>query len=277
MKRFTETNIWDEDWWLDIPPEYKLFWFYLKDKCNHAGIWRPNSRLFEVMIGVKIDLKIALDYFNKDKLRCEILKSGHWFILDFFVFQYGETFNIANRVHKSIQDIYNQEQIVLRSIRGLKDLKDGVKDKDKDKDKYLEKGVKGEKQTSEKSKDFIDEIVDCFSQSYSENFKIDYVITNQGKEKGCAGKILKLYKEKWPESNSEETLKSLKTYFDACCQINDNWLSTNMSLSIIISKFNEINNKLKNGNKPGRNGRGTTDEELAGLVAKHFATDYTKQ
>jgi len=134
MKRFTETTIWDEDWFLNMPKEYKLFWFYLKDKCNHTGIWRPNIMLFEATIGVKGDLKKAIDFFNSNKERIKILSSGHWYILDFFTFQYGDTFNPANRVHKSIQDIYKQEDINLTSIRGLKEVKDGVKDKDKDKD-----------------------------------------------------------------------------------------------------------------------------------------------
>lgn len=161
MKRFTETNIWDEDWFMDIPIEYKLFWFYLKDKCNHAGIWRPNLRLFEVMVGVKIDLKKALGIFNKDKIRCEILKSGHWFILDFFVFQYGSVMNLSNRVHKSIQDIYIQEDINLTSIRGLLDHKDGVKDKDKDKEKDKEENIKY----------VIENVIEYLNNKTGKNFK----------------------------------------------------------------------------------------------------------
>jgi hypothetical protein len=131
-KRFTQTEIWEEDWFLEMPKEYKLFWFYLKDQCNHAGIWKPNLKIFEAVNEVKIDLDKAFEYFNNNKERIQILNSGHWYIIDFFVFQYGDTFNIANRVHESIEDIYIQEGIDLSSIRGLIVLKDRVKDKDKD-------------------------------------------------------------------------------------------------------------------------------------------------
>ena len=141
-KRFTETDIWDEDWFIDMPKEYKLFYFYVKDQCNHAGIWRPNLRLFEAIIEVKIDLKKAIDFFNRDKDRIQILPSGHWYILDFFVFQYGPVLNLSNRVHKSIENIYNKEDIKLTSIRGLKDLKEGVKDKDKDKEEIVSNDYK---------------------------------------------------------------------------------------------------------------------------------------
>lgn len=137
-KRFTETNIWNEDWFLEMPKNYKLLYFFVKDNCDHAGIWRPNVRLFEAMIEDKVDLKKAFEYFNNGKERIYILDCGKWFIIDFFVFQYGCTFNPLNRVHKSIENIYNQLNINLTSIRGLKDLKDGVKDKDKDKDKDKE-------------------------------------------------------------------------------------------------------------------------------------------
>lgn len=137
-KRFTETNIWSEDWFLELPKNYKLLYFYIKDNCDHAGIWRPNLRLFEAIIEDKVDLKLAIELFNNGKNRIQILNCGRWFLLDFFVFQYGTTFNCQNRVHKSIQSIYNQLNINLTSIRGLKevkgDLKEGVKDKDKDKD-----------------------------------------------------------------------------------------------------------------------------------------------
>lgn len=142
-KRFTQTDIWDEDWYLDLPKEYKLFWFYLKDQCNHAGIWKPNIILFNAMIGCKINLNKALVFFNNGKERISVLNSGHWFINDFFVFQYGGIFNPQNRVHKSIECIYNQEGVILTSIRGLKEVKDEdkVEDKDrvKDKDSYINK------------------------------------------------------------------------------------------------------------------------------------------
>lgn len=154
-KRFTETNIWTEDWFMGLPNEYKLFWFYLKDQCNHAGIWSPNLKLFQAIIGVNIDLNIALNYFNKDKNRIRILESGHWFIEDFFSFQYGNVLNLGNRVHQSIHFLLLKENINLTSIRGLIDLKDGVKDKDKDKNSFL-----GKSENPFKKKYSYSEIID---------------------------------------------------------------------------------------------------------------------
>jgi len=37
-KRFTDTEKWNEDWFLEIINPHKLFWIYICDNCNHAGI-----------------------------------------------------------------------------------------------------------------------------------------------------------------------------------------------------------------------------------------------
>ena len=134
-KRYTDTNIWIEDWFIDLPIEYKLFWYFILSNCDHAGLFRVNLRLFCSLNGVKLDSNKAIDYFNSNKERIRIISENLWLIEDFFSYQYGEIFNPNNRVHDSIEKLYNKHGIKMTSIRGLKDLKDRVKDKDKDKDK----------------------------------------------------------------------------------------------------------------------------------------------
>lgn len=146
-KRFISTEIWNEDWFLDMPIEYKLFWYYVISNCDHAGIFKVNLRSFCSLNGVKLDKNLALQYFNTNKDRIRVLSENLWLIEDFFAFQYGGTFNANNRVHNSIEKLYSKHGVKLTSIRGLIDLKDGVKDKDKDKEENTEfnysKKVKG--------------------------------------------------------------------------------------------------------------------------------------
>jgi len=137
-KRFFSTKIWDEDWFLDMPIEYRLFWFYILTSCDHAGIFKINLRSFCSLNGVKIDPPTALCLLNNGKQRIREINTTTWLVEDFFCYQYGETFNPGNRVHESIEKLYNSHGIKMTSIRGLKDLKDGVKDKDKDKDKEIQ-------------------------------------------------------------------------------------------------------------------------------------------
>lgn len=133
-KRFAATEIWDEDWFLEMPAGYKLFWFYMLSTCDHAGMFKVNLRSFSGLNGVKIKADIALGYFNNGKDRIRVVNQSVWLIEDFFVYQYGTTFNPNNRVHESVECIYGKAGIKMTSIRGLLDLKDRVKDKDKDKD-----------------------------------------------------------------------------------------------------------------------------------------------
>lgn len=133
-KRFSDTEIWSEDWFLEMPNEYKLFWFYMLSNCDHAGIFKVNLRSFSSLLEVKLTTTTALSLFNAGKERIRVINQSLWFIEDFFVYQYGTTFNTNNRLHESIEKIYTKYGIELTSIRGVLDLKHGVKDKDKDKD-----------------------------------------------------------------------------------------------------------------------------------------------
>jgi len=116
--------------------------------------------------------------------------------------------------------------------------------------------------------DFIDSIVQLFVEAHG-----DYLIVNNGEERKCAAKILGIYKKKYPESTSEETLQSLKNYFHQCVNIPDAWLKTNMSLPIIVSKFNSINKILKNGTtkKPG-----ATVADIARITLETFPEQFRK-
>ena len=86
-KRFISTAIWDEDWFLDMPPEYKLFWFYILSNCDFGGLFKVNLRSFCGLNGFNIDPDTALQYFNKNKQRIKVLDNQQvWLIEDFFSF-----------------------------------------------------------------------------------------------------------------------------------------------------------------------------------------------
>ena len=148
-KRFTATELWEEDWFLDMPNEYKLFWGYMLSTCDHAGVFKVNLRSFCNLLSVSVSGNKALEYFNSGKNRIRVVSSSIWFIEDFFVFQYGTIFNPNNKLHESIDKIYKRYNINTLELRGLLEVKeksfrgqkedfDTLKDKDKDKDKDKE-------------------------------------------------------------------------------------------------------------------------------------------
>jgi hypothetical protein len=135
-KRFHDTEIWQEDWFISLPKDYRHFWFYLKDDCDHAGIWRPKIAAFNKMNDCNVDLGKAIAFFNKDRNggseRVHLLKNGRWFLTGFIPFQYGEVLNVASRLHASIYALLLKNEVNLTLIRPQVEVIGRVKDKDKD-------------------------------------------------------------------------------------------------------------------------------------------------
>jgi len=101
-KRDHDTEIWLEDWFLELSDSEMLFWFYIKDRCDHAGFWRPNFKMFENSTGRRIHRMEFLKKINTGKERIKTLDNGRWFLTGFISFQYCGKLNLNNRFHKSV-------------------------------------------------------------------------------------------------------------------------------------------------------------------------------
>ena len=121
------------------------------------------------------------------------------------------------------------------------DAKHAVSDSDSDSDNVIDKKEK------KKEADFLSKIISAFQVAYFEIFQIEYKLMSIGKERAAASKLLQEFKKIHPDAKSEEVITGLSEYFKKCCEVPDDWLQKNMSLPIIVSKFNEINNSIKNG------------------------------
>ncbi|CAK0768479.1 hypothetical protein CCP3SC15_380001 [Gammaproteobacteria bacterium] len=131
-KRFTATEKWNDPWFSDLSDKEKLFWIYLLDNCNHAGIWDVNWRL--------IKFHIAGFFYKAESFKDRIyeISESKWFIPKFIDFQYGEL-NPENRVHSSIIMIHQKEGVCKPLISPLQGAKDKDKDQDKEKDQVKDK------------------------------------------------------------------------------------------------------------------------------------------
>lgn len=97
-KRLTDTAKWDRQWFREMPVEYKAFWTYLCDRCDHAGMWHKDLAMASFYIGAQIDAEKALSYFGG---RVKIMAEDKWFVERFISFQYGELKN-TNSVHAAV-------------------------------------------------------------------------------------------------------------------------------------------------------------------------------
>jgi hypothetical protein len=134
-KRFTDNMKWKKRFFKSLPTVYKLFFLYILDDCDHAGVWDVEMDVAETRIGEPLNYDEALKHFNKHVH--EIEKNEKWFIPSFVVFQYGEL-NPEVKPHRSVLNILedrNLLRVYKGYTKGTRTTKDKDKDKNKDKDK----------------------------------------------------------------------------------------------------------------------------------------------
>jgi hypothetical protein len=52
-KRFIDTEIFNDEWFMDLSKDAKLFYIYYITNCDHAGILKLNLRIAEIQTGIK--------------------------------------------------------------------------------------------------------------------------------------------------------------------------------------------------------------------------------
>lgn len=157
-KRFTDSVLWEKEWFAKLSPAEKCAWFYIKDRCDPVGVWEPSFTIADFYIGEKIDWE---SFKSKCNGNISVLENGKWWLVDFCLFQYGilselsnsqttkyyikmlEKHGLWNRVKESYPKAIDSLSIPYpKTIHSLKD-------KDKEKDSSLSP------KKSEYSLDFI--------------------------------------------------------------------------------------------------------------------------
>ena len=127
-KRFMDNTIFDKSWYRKLPVRLKIVWFYLINKCNHAGIWECDVDLLSFQIGDEYTLEEILEAFG-DNLK--EIGDNKIYITKFIEFQYGLPLNRKVKVHQSVLKLLDKSGIELANPLL------SVKDKDKDKGKDI--------------------------------------------------------------------------------------------------------------------------------------------
>ena len=141
MKRFTETTKWDDPWYRRLKPDTKLFWLFLCDRCDPAGVWDLDEPVWQFFSGSTANIDEMLIELNgrvvphsSDKLR----------VPQFIRFQYG-TLNDSCKPHQQVFKFLEKHGLSEEYAKGLETLMDKDKDKDKDMDKekdYILGGIR---------------------------------------------------------------------------------------------------------------------------------------
>jgi hypothetical protein len=86
MKRFTDTEKWNDPWFRRLTPELKCFWFFVLDNCDPSGVWKVDLDLANYFIGGSLTEETIWQSMSE---RFEKITTGKWMIRKFIRFQYG--------------------------------------------------------------------------------------------------------------------------------------------------------------------------------------------
>lgn len=110
-KRFTNTDKWKKQWFKKLNTKQKLFWLYILDDCNHAGIWDIDLEVASIRIGDEMSLD-EMSYVLGDDV-VFIDNREKVFIPKFIEFQYGEL-NPNSRPHISVINLLEKYNLIDR-------------------------------------------------------------------------------------------------------------------------------------------------------------------
>lgn len=145
-KRFTETSKWGDQWFRELSPKLKAFWFYCLDSCDPAGVWKVDFSLASFCIGQSVTKKEVMEampgrvlFFGSDKM----------LVVKFIKFQYG-TLSPDCKMHKPVFSALQNNGLKYDNLKGIDTLSIGfetlqVKDQDQEQEKDQGKGEPGEK------------------------------------------------------------------------------------------------------------------------------------
>lgn len=244
LKRFTDTEKWADQWFRKLSPEMKLFWNFLCDRCDHAGVWNPDIDLASFQIGSPIDIDAALKCMAG---RITILSNGRWFIKKFVTFQYGGL-NPENSAHKGVLSVFkcngidptpylqalNSYSPYVGPTKGLPRGYVAPKDKDKDKDSSGDRSAEERGEYHRESRTVLHILIEATGRHFRETDSNLEVISARLREPGVnlegVRKMIARQCARWKGTVQEEFLRPEtlfgKTKFDSYYAAGDLPIST---------------------------------------------------
>ncbi|WP_138431876.1 hypothetical protein [Fodinibius saliphilus] len=107
-KRFTKPSVWEKPYFTRLNLKQRLFWLYLNNRCDLAGVFQLHFPVDSAYLGFKISEEFVtnfVDVLNKDSTRLKKLNDQRLWLKNFVRFQQagkGGTLSSKSPPHKSI-------------------------------------------------------------------------------------------------------------------------------------------------------------------------------
>lgn len=282
--RSINTKIWSDPWFEDLETNFKIIFIYLltNSKTNMLGIYESSIKKISFETGVEQkSVQKCLDKFREDG-KVDYIQN-YVVMINFLK---NQKFNKNMKI--SAIDIHNElpKSLMINGLQiekgdineGFETLSNGFSmvpkieiEKEREIEKEIETKTHPKKSDAPKKSDIVNSIIKIWCLKYKKSRDEDYDIAAIGKERSAAGKILQMNKKKNPTNDTEQALKNIGVLFELCLEIDDGWMYQNMTMPLIVSKFNEIKSILKNAkNKRNTKNNGASDAEIASILAETF-------
>lgn len=137
-KRFTDTEMWDKEWFMNLSPRLKCLVKMVRDKCDLSGVWSPNWIIAKTYVGEKVTEKELLE-IDGGKQFVKI-SGGKIYCIGFIEFQYG-SLGEKSPVHRKILNLLDTHKIDYK--HPIDRVKEEEEEKEVDKEEVKEEKKKG--------------------------------------------------------------------------------------------------------------------------------------
>lgn len=179
-KRFTDTELWDKEWFMNLSVKHKCLIRFLFDKCDAAGVWSANYVLATQYIGETITIA-DMDALSH---RVVCISPGKFYLIDFIEFQYG-TLTPTCIPHRKIIALVEKYGLEKHQNLGYTKPIHTLKEEEEDKEEETEKTEGGPGETADISK----KILQDFGFTETANFDKLRIIATAVREIISSGKL----------------------------------------------------------------------------------------
>lgn len=232
-KRFTASEKWDKEWFMNLSCKHKCLWVYINDKCDQAGMWEANYAIASLHIGEKV----SADDLKAFGERVEKYSEGKVWIVDHVEFQSG-TLSEKSPAHKPIYKLLTKYRLldrVLGRVSNTLQEKEREKEKDMEKEKPVQKPFSDVEFYADGKHAFAD-----ITSNYHDTEKARQILTNRG-WRTCGDDEVKALLFHFLEAKADlgNDRKDVKRHFK-------NWLNREPVESLVTLSKNIMTNHGRN-------------------------------
>lgn len=269
-KRFTDTELYDKEWYMNLSCRLKCVVRYLFDKCDNAGVWTPNYTLAKIYVGESFTEEEILRIDGGEQFE----KFGEKILVTGFVeFQYGELSEKCNAhipIIKKLKKYGLWENGYLRVPRRVSGT---LKEEEKDKDKEQEMEMEEEKESAEKEIFIVPEMKKIWKVEkpyYPEDLVKDSTAIRSISEFICNQSNIN-----FPVKNKDDTEAILKLWKVISQFVSNHKFFKNYSLHQVEKHIQSITQEIKNEQSDYKSGKSAVGKINGQQINQAFAKFYS--